>query len=222
VTDLPRVLRAFLWKDLLRETRTGETVLAVAALGFLIVLVLAFALPAASESDHSRAAGALWIALIFSCQLGIARGIEQERSQGRLETILATRVDGGTLYAVKALSLFAHLALSSLLLLPPLGVLFNLSLRPVVGLLPILGVGLAGLALAGTLIALLTAATRLREILMPLLFLTIFTPLLLAAVEASDRVLAGEPAGVALHLLVAFDLIIGGVAFLLAPAIFDE
>jgi ABC-type transport system involved in cytochrome c biogenesis permease component len=57
---------------------------------------------------------------------------------------------------------------------------------------------------------------------MPLLFLTIFTPLLLAAVEASDRVLAGEPAGVALHLLVAFDLIIGGVAFLLAPAIFDE
>lgn len=216
------VLRAFLAKDVLRELRTKETFIAVAAFGFLIILVLAFALPVTPGEGAIRAAGSFWVALLFASQVGIARAVEVERASGRLETILSTAADASTVFVAKAISLCLFVSLSAAILSFPLTIFYQLDPAPLAAAVPGVVLGVIGLSFAGALLSLLASGTRMREILAPILFLTIFVPLLLAAVAAMREALLGEPYGLAIQVLVGFDLIIGGASILLAPYLIEE
>ncbi len=74
----------------------------------------------------------------------------------------------------------------------------------------VLALGTVGLAAVGTLFAALTARLRARELLFPLLLLPAQVPVLLAAVQATQAALGGQPlADVAhwLRLLAAADVV---------------
>ena len=65
---------AILRKDLRLELRGGESTITLIALSLLILVVMVFALnPAGGARDSGTAAGALWVALIFSGMLGATR-----------------------------------------------------------------------------------------------------------------------------------------------------
>jgi heme exporter protein B len=63
--DLRRV-RAIVWKDLTTERRSKAGFNAVAFLGVLILLLFGFALGPDAEALRNAAAGALWLAILFS------------------------------------------------------------------------------------------------------------------------------------------------------------
>lgn len=214
--------RAFLLKDILREARTGEMLLAVAAFGLAIILILSFALPRGLPGATRIAAGALWVALLLATQVGIARSVEVERTGGRLETVRSAPIDPTLLFLAKSVSIFAFVFFAAAVLLFPWLVLFNLEFSRLPLVLPVLGLGLLGISLAGTLVAFLAAGTRLREILTPVLFLTIFVPLLLATVSATAAAIDPSDGAVDLRMLAGFDLLIGGAAILLAPSLLEE
>jgi heme exporter protein B len=197
--------------------------ISIAAFGFVVLLVLSFAHPhEMAARPEAAAAGALWVALLFASQLGILRAIEVERTGGRLETIRSTPVDMTWLFLAKTLSIFTFIAASAAVLLIPFTVLFNLSPVRVLAAVPPLLLGLLGISVTGTLVAFLAAGSRLREIVMPILFMTLFVPLLLACISATEAALRGIAGGVGYPVLIGFDLVIGGASILLAPTVLEE
>ncbi len=77
--------------------------------------------------------------------------------------------------------------------------------------------GTLGFAGVGTLLSAMTAQTRAREVLLPILLLPVAAPVLIFAVKATAGVLDGLPLSEIarwLQMLVAFDVIFPAVAFM--------
>ena len=103
-----------------------------------------------------------------------------------------------------------------LIALPVFSVLFNLTLLRLDVLL-IVFLGTIGFSGVGTLFSAMTANTRAREVLLPILLFPVVLPMIIAAVKST----AGVLDGLALHdlsnwlnLLVGFDIIFLAVAYM--------
>jgi heme exporter protein B len=91
-------------------------------------------------------------------------------------------------------------------------------------LLLVMGLGTVGFAAVGTLYAAMTVQVRAREILLPLLLLPIMIPVLLASVQATAAVLAGQGFGAAtswLKLLGVCDVIFLTIGWLTCDRVFE-
>ena len=102
--------------------------------------------------------------------------------------------------------------------------LFNFSL-----LLPrlvlVIVMGIAGFAIAGTLFSALSMNTRARDILVPILFLPVVVPVVIAGVEATGVVLTGgtwQDMSVWLQIIAACDIIYLVVATLVFEHVIEE
>ena len=167
-------------KDLLLELRARDTLPAMLLFVVSTLVVFHFVLPAGS-SDLA-ATGLLWVALLFTALLGLSRAFAAEREQGVIDGLVLAPSDRSAIWLGKALSVLAFLALAELIALPA----FALFFRHVDGTL-IGGVALAdvGIAAVGTLLAAMAAASRARELLLPLLFLPLAIPIIVGGVGAS-------------------------------------
>jgi heme exporter protein B len=211
---------ALLWKDLLIELRTKETLASLLMLGLLTLLILSFAFDPMSELRGEAAPAVLWVALIFAGVLGINRSFLTERENECLQGLLLTPVDRGTIYLAKVGGNVLFMMTAQAFVVPIFVFFFNLPLTLALGrLVPIVLLGLIGFAAVGTLFAAVSVRTRAREVMLPLLLLPLAVPVLIAGVKASSRVLAGKPlSDVAqwLNLLIGFDvvfLVVGWLVF---------
>ena len=173
-------------KDLLLELRARDTLPAMLLFVVSTLVVFHFVLPA--ESSDLAATGLLWVALLFTALLGLSRSFAAEREQGVIDGLVLAPSDRSAIWLGKALSILAFLGLAEVIALPAYALFF----RPVdAGLVG--GVVLAdvGIAAVGTLLAAMAAASRARELLLPLLFLPLAIPIVIGGVGAS---VSGEPA----------------------------
>lgn len=168
--------------------------------------------------DNVRAVvpGVMWVAFIFAGVLGLNRSFIQEADKGCLDGLLMTPVDRSVIYFGKMMGNLIFMLVIDAIALPVFSVLFNLMLvRLDIILIVILGtLGFAGV---GTLFAAMTANTRAREVMLPLLLFPVALPLVLAAVKATAGVLDGVPLGDLMqwvNLLIGYDIIFLTVAFL--------
>ena len=211
---------AILWKDLLIELRTKETLASLLLLGLLTLVVLSFAFDPTTPMRDAAAPGVLWVALIFAGTLGMNRSLLRERDNDCLHGLLLAPVDRGTIYLAKTGANFLFMLAAQLVLVPVFIFFFNLPMNATIArLAPVLLLGLLGFAAVGTLFAAVSLRTRAREVMLPLLMLPLAAPLLIAGIQASAQLLAGEPLAAVAHwlrLLVAFDvvfLVVGWLAF---------
>ena len=173
-------------KDLLLELRARDTLPAMLLFVVSTLVVFHFVLPA--ESSDLAATGLLWVALLFTALLGLSRSFAAEREQGLIDGLVLAPSDRSAIWLGKALSILAFLGLAEVIALPAYALFF----RPVDAAL-VGGVVLAdvGIAAVGTLLAAMAAASRARELLLPLLFLPLAIPIVIGGVGAS---VSGEPA----------------------------
>lgn len=211
---------AILWKDLLIELRTKETLASLLLLGLLTLVVLSFAFDPTTPMRDAAAPGVLWVALIFAGTLGMNRSLLRERDNDCLHGLLLAPVDRGTIYLAKTGANFLFMLAAQMVLVPVFIFFFNLPMNATIArLAPVLLLGLLGFAAVGTLFAAVSLRTRAREVMLPLLMLPLAAPLLIAGIQASAQLLAGEPLAAVAHwlrLLVAFDvvfLVVGWLAF---------
>jgi heme exporter protein B len=209
-----------LWKDLLIELRTRETFASLLLLGILILLVLSFAFDPTSEMRAEAAPGVLWVAVVFAGTLGMNRSLLHEREQDCMHGLLLAPIDRGTIYLAKMAANLIFMLAAQLLLVPAFVFFFNFDLTVTfVRLAPVLLLGTLGFAAIGTLFAAVSLRTRSREIVLPLVMLPLATPMLIASIESSSALLAGQAVETVAHylrLLVAFDvvfLVMGWMAF---------
>jgi heme exporter protein B len=217
-----RAIGALLRKDLRLELRTRESVPAMVLFSLATFVLFHFALQR-DDVDGELAAGILWVTLLFAALLGIGRLFVAEREEGGFDGFLLAPVDRTALFVAKALLLFGFLAAVEVLVVAAFAILL-LGPSPwgaLPGLIVVLALADAGLAVVGTLVGALAIRTRARDLLVPLLAIPLSLPLVIAGARASSPLLAADGAGALegrwLLILGLYDLVFG----LLAYAIFD-
>jgi heme exporter protein B len=214
----PRKVLAIVWKDIVAELRTKEMFSAMFVFAILTIVVFNFAfdLRVSGERVRQVAPGALWVAFTFAGILGLNRSFVNERDQGCLEGLLLAPVDHTAIYYGKMISTVLFMMVVEALTLPVFTAFFGVNLFDL-RLLLVIFLGTVGFAAVGTLLSAMTAQTRAREVLLPILLLPVAAPVLIAAVKATAGVLDGLTLGEIsrwLQLLLAFDLIFPAVAFM--------
>lgn len=211
---------AVLRKDLLLEVRGGQSTIALGALSLLVLVVLVFAFnPAGGEQGAETAAGALWVALVFSGMLGATRAVSGESENGCIRALLISPLDRAALYAAKLAAAFIFMAVAEAASIALMVLFFNLEfdLR-LIRLAPAVLFGALGFAALATLLAGISSRLRAGDLVLPLLALPMFVPALIAGVKASAAALAGAPFGefaIWLKVLIAFDVLFVAAGYLL-------
>lgn len=216
--DDVRRIRAIVWKDLTTERRSKAGFSAVAALGVTILVLFGFALGPDAQMLRDAAAGALWLAILFAGVLAFNRSYQVELDGGALEALL---LYPGARWAIFAGKLIANLIFVTLMLVIVVAVgivLFQVRIPDQwPALLGIMMLGVVGIVSLGTFYAAMSARSRAREVLLPLLLYPMLMPVLLASMEATKAFLRGDllnAAGAWVQMLSLFDVIFLVATFL--------
>jgi heme exporter protein B len=220
--DELRRIRAVAWKDLTAERRTKANFNSVAFLGALMLMLFGFALGPDAEALRTAAAGILWLAILFSGVLAFNRSYQLELESGALETLLLYPGERWSIFLGKLLANLVFVVLVEAIVIPIALVLYQVPVPDMwLTLLGVILLGTFGFVTLGTFYAAMASRLRAREVLLPLLLFPMLVPVLLASVESTAALLAGDPMGDApawIRVLVAFDVIF----FVAAVAAFEH
>ena len=185
-------------KDILLELRSRDTLPAM--LLFVVSALVAFHFSLPSDASATASTGLLWIALLFTALLGLGRAFTAEREQRVLDGLVLAPCDRSAIWLAKTLGVLVFLGIAEAVALPAYALFFE-----PVGWELVAAVLLAdlGLAAVGTLLAAMAAASRARELLLPLLFLPLVIPVVVGGVGAT---VVDDP-GRYLGFLALYDLI---------------
>lgn len=200
-----------LWKDLITERRSKESLNTLFFFALLLLFLFEFALGPDRERLAAALPGLLWLGFILAGLLGLGRTFLVERENDCWEGLVLTPGDKSAIYLGKLLVNFLLMTVVEVALLGLFGIFYNVDLwSPLGELAVVILLGTVGLAAVGTLFGAMTSQVRARELLFPLLLLPIQVPVLLGTVKATEAALQGLPlveVGHWLKLLAAADLI---------------
>ncbi len=178
------------WKDVLTERRSKESLNALLFFSVLLLFIFQFALGPERARVETALPGLLWLGFILAGVLGLGRTFLVERENDCWEGLVLTPGDKSAIYLGKLAGNVLVMAIVEAALLVLFTVFFSLDLT---GALPrlavVLALGTLGLAAVGTLFGAITAQVRARELLFPVLLLPAQVPVLLGAVSATEIVL---------------------------------
>lgn len=220
-----RRVRAIAKKDLLSELRGKAGFNSVAALGITILILLGLALgPDAAVLRHA-AAGAVWLATLFSAVLAFNRSFQSELDGGALEALLLYPGPRWTVFAGKLLGNLIFVGLMVTIVVIAGVVLFGVRVPDTwPRIVAVLALGIVGVVVLGTFYASMASRSRAREVLLPLLLFPMLVPVLIAATTASRALLGADlmhEAGAWIRLLAAFDLVFLIATFLAFEHVID-
>ncbi|MCH7984207.1 MAG: heme exporter protein CcmB [Chloroflexi bacterium] len=178
-------------KDLLLELRNKDVVVAVAGFALLVLVIFTFSLNLTPDIAKLVGPGVLWAAVAFAGVTGLNRAFALEVEGNTLEALMLAPISRDLIFLGKALGNFLFITVALVVVLPVFAVLFNL----VVFRWEMLAISLLtaiGFSSVGTLFAAMSVRVRAREVMLPLLFLPVVTPLIMAAVESTSHVVNGR------------------------------
>lgn len=211
-------------KDLRSEIRSKEAINASLAFALVILLLFSFAFDPTADTTREISGGLLWLVFAFAGALILNRSFARELPNDCLDALVASPVSPGALFLGKALANLVLLVAVELVSLPVFGVFYNVGwtnrLWPLAGVLVL---ATWGLTVIGTMFSALTVNLRLRELMLPVLVYPMIIPALMAAMQLTTLLLAGEAITgeqfIWLRLLVAFDIIFTALAVALVETV---
>jgi heme exporter protein B len=201
-------------KDLLLEVRRREVVLAMLQYVLTTLVVIHFAIAGAGSSQKA-AAGMLWAAILFTAVLSLNRCFAADQEEGALDALQLAPIDRAAIWLGKVLAQITFLLIMEALALPAFWLFFfgekGPDPVPVIGAVLLANIGLAAI---GVLVAGLAQATRARDVLLPVLFLPLSIPLVIAAVTATlESFPGGSGAQESLQFLAVFNIVFVSLAW---------
>ncbi|MEW6141751.1 MAG: heme exporter protein CcmB [Chloroflexota bacterium] len=212
------------WKDVISETRTREIVFSVLVFAILVIVVFNFAFGETQEMLTAVAPGILWVTFAFSGVLSLNRAFVAEKEDGCLEGLMACPIGREVIYAGKLMGSLLFMLVVEAIALPVFMVLFNLPVLSI-ELIAVTVLATIGFAALGTLFSALATNTRAREMVLPILFLPLVVPVIIAAVKATGLALAGQSWSAMstwLSMIIAFDIVFLVVSYLVFPFVIEE
>jgi heme exporter protein B len=221
MTFLAQVL-AILWKDIRCELRSKQTWMGMGLFALLVLVIFNFAFDLRVDNKAAIAPGVLWVAFVFASLLGLGRTIAAEREKGSMDRLLLCPVDRKAIYLAKLLGNLLFIGVVEIVALPVFAALFDVSLFAGT-LLPIVLLGTLGIATVGTLFSAMAAATRARELLLPVLVFPLIVPVVISAVRATGSLMVpalNDPPWIGL--MAAFDIIFLSISMLTFEFVIEE
>lgn len=214
---------AILRKDLLLELRSKDIFTSTFLFSVMALVIFHFAFSPNLKDLTPVAAGMLWVAVLFTSLLGLNRSFVHEKDEECLDGLLLTPVDRPVIFVAKFAGNLIFLAVLQAIVVP-IFILFFLGGLPgaaIAKLVLVLALGDLGICAVGTLLATISANTRARDLLLPILYLPVMTPFMMQVVSYTNSVLVGGGAAAEsaswLYLIIGFDIM-----FLLAGyALYD-
>ena len=176
VSDVTALAR----KDLRVELRARDTLPAMLLFVLSTLVVFRFALPA--DTQDEAAYGLLWVAIVFTALLGLARAWVPEQEHGVLDGLVLAPCDRSTIWLAKTIATLTFLFAAQVVALPAFALFFApLDATAIAGVL----LADVGICVVGSLLAAMAAASRARELLLPLLVLPLSIPLVIGGVGSA-------------------------------------
>ncbi len=204
-----RDVKTMVWKDIVAEVRNKDIVTSILTFAILILVIFNFALRLTPQTILSLAPGILWITFIFSGILGLTRLFVLEQENNTIHGILLSPVSRENIYLSKVISTFIFISASELIIVPLFSILFNVPLFDflIFGVILLTTIGFSSI---GTFFSAIATNTKSREIMMPMLFVPIVVPIIIAAVISTGTLLEGggwNDISKWVQLIVVFDIL---------------
>ncbi len=172
-------------KDVTIEVRSRSISTSVLVLAALLATVLGMAFEPLAGSPRA-VSGILWVLVVFAALHALARSFDDDFRDDALHGLLLAGADPAGVYLGRVTSTALFLLVIAVTSAATVSVLFAapalLQLLP--RLLVVLVLAAIGLAAVGSVLTLLSRHSRLGETLLPLLFLPLAVPVLLAGVDS--------------------------------------
>jgi heme exporter protein B len=191
-TPFFRVVYSIVVKDLQAEFRSRELLSLMVIFALLSLLIFSFALELDRIAREESISGVLWVTVAFASIIGLNRSLTIEREQGNLDAMLIAPIHRAAIFVGKMAGNFLFALIVGALLVPIAALLYNVPLLSA-WLAIVLLLGTLGLSAVGTLLATMTAQTRTRESLLPVVMLPLALPVVLTAVRATTGILSAQP-----------------------------
>jgi heme exporter protein B len=221
-----RIVWAIFVKDLRVEWRDRETLASMCVFSILVVFLFNFAFEPGREESLRMLPGLIWVAFFFSGTLGFNRSFAAERENACLEGMTLAPIDAGAIYLGKLLSNLFFLAITEFVVVFAVTLWYNFSFLPSLGWFTlIVFLGTLGYAALGTIFGAISANTRMREVMLPILQFPAAFPIFIGAIEATSGALRGEPPreySAALKLLAGAGVVYVVLSFLLFEYVLEE
>jgi heme exporter protein B len=187
-------------------------------------MLFSFAFDPSAEETREISGGLLWIVFAFAGALILNRSFARELPNDCLDALVASPVSGAALYLGKCLANVVLLLAVELISLPVFGVFYNIRWTGRFWtLMLVLVLATWGLTVIGTMFSALTVNLRLRELMLPVLVYPMIIPALMAAMQLTTVLLAGEAIGaenmIWFRLLAGFDIIFTALGLALVETV---
>jgi len=179
-------------KDLRIEIRSRVALNQVGPFALVVLLLFAFALDPDRGVLREATPGLFWIAVLLSTLLVVQRSYAVEAADAGRDALRLTGLDPAGVFLGKASAVFVVLALLEVALAVGVRLLYDAEFAGWPVLLVATTTATVGLVAAGTVYGALAAGLRVRETLLPLLFLPVVAPVMIGGTRAFAAALDGS------------------------------
>jgi len=185
---------SLLKKELFIEFRSREVILSMLIFGLSIILAFAFTTNVSKVIVLNYAPGMFWIMILFVTTLGVHRSFTYEKNFDAFSLLISAPIDRGLIYLSKWISGTIFLTVMEIIIIIPffkfllLDFPSNIILFSATSIL----INLAIMSIA-SLVAGISMRANLSEVLVPILFFPLVSPVIIAATKISSGVLSGDP-----------------------------
>jgi heme exporter protein B len=200
-------------KDLAIERATGEIVTTSGFFALLLTVLSSLAFYSGPDTGSRVAPGVIWLSVTFASVLGLSRTWHREREEGALRGLIVSPLMRSSIFAGKALGVFAFVVAIEVLVIPTSALLLGFDLGRYG--LPLVVIALfanVGVAATGTLFGAMTVRTRARDLVLASVLLPLLAPTLGSAIAATRELFEGADLaelGDYLELMAVFDVVFG-------------
>jgi heme exporter protein B len=188
-----------------------------------VAVIFSFSFDPNAEEARRIVGGLAWIAFLFASTVALNQSWARELRGQVLDAFRVSPAPANALFVGKSIGNFIFVLAIEAVLAPIFIIFYNLrSIGPEWQLVLVFALGTWALVVNGTFFAALSARTRIRELMLPLLLFPISIPALLAMVNATTIVLTGEGSPrFWISLLAVYDIVFTMVGLLLFDTVLD-
>ena len=214
------IIKTIVFKDFIEEIKSKEIFISIISYSTLVLVVVATTSSVNKSTEFFSTI--FWISISFSIILGINKSMSKEFENRGIELLLAAPIDKELIIISKFISNFIFINLSSLFILLFNTVILNYDLFEIQFLLLVLIVNL-GFSIIGTITFLLFSKVRGKEILSPMLFIPLTSPLLMGGSILTNQIIQNDIKNISwFGLIIAYDLLFFLIGLLISNIIFEE
>ena len=214
-----KVIYSIVWKDILIESRSKELLISVFSFSLLVMFVFSFGINPTPNMLVAIGPAIFWISIVIGSTTGLAQNIASEAGENHLDLLLLAPISRDSIYFGKMLSNFSIMVLIELILLPVAIVILNIKFDLIYTILVTI-LATLGISLIGTLFATMSANTKYKELVLPLLFIPIVIPTLLSAIGAFKSIALADQNN--LEMWIAFLLVTDAIFLVICPVGFTQ